>query len=77
MSNFTYITPSQLLAKHPNSGHSLAELREKANQPDEVCSNCHEPAWKYAGLGMCFYCTTGESDASGDYELVPEGGQGE
>ena len=70
--NFCYITPSEFLKKHPGSKIPLDELQRRANQPDKPCENCGQPAWKYGDEGMCFPCTTGETDASNDYELVPE-----
>lgn len=46
------------------------------------CASCNQPAWRYGGLSnldfpLCFSCTTGESDASEDYELLPEEINGE
>ena len=70
--NFTYITPTQLLRAHPDIEIPLTELQRRANRPDRPCGNCGQPAWKLGGVGLCFPCTTGEADASGDYELVPE-----
>lgn len=73
LSGLNYITPSKLLKKHPNSELSLIELQAIANQPDAICPTCgNEPVWKYGQCGMCFTCTTGEADASDDYELIPE-----
>lgn len=74
---FNYITPSELLKRHPDCEASLAELRKRANAPDAECCNCDAPVWKFAGLDMCFSCTTGEADASGDYELLPEPNNGD
>lgn len=70
--HFTYIRPSELLAKHPDCGESLGKLQKLANQPDKQCITCNNKAWKYGNTGMCFSCTTGESDPSNDYELIPE-----
>lgn len=73
MNNFILITPSELKRKHPETEQSVEELREIANQPDAECENCHEKVWKYGQTGfLCFSCTTGEADASNDYELIPE-----
>ena len=34
------------------------------------CYSCRRrPAWRYAETGLCFTCTTGESDSSNDYEI--------
>lgn len=72
MNNFIYVTPTQLVERHPSTGARLEQLHQLANEPDRVCENCDELAWKYGGTGLCFSCTTGESDASGDYELLSE-----
>ena len=69
MNNFIFITPEDFIKKHPETQHTLEELKELASAPDQEC-HCGELAWKYAGLGMCFSCTIGESDASEDYELI-------
>lgn len=71
MHNFTYTTPSELVRKHPD-GINFQELKRRSRLPDKECENCNQLAWKYADNGLCFSCTTGESDASEDYELVPE-----
>ncbi len=42
---------------------------EKMAKDDGECEVCGRPVWRIVGLGMCFTCTTGESDASDDYEL--------
>jgi hypothetical protein len=39
------------------------------NATDWGTCNCGQPVWRLAGCGMCFTCTTGESDSSEDYEL--------
>jgi len=62
------ITPEEAKAK--GDTRSLEELRGLA-ESESQCENCDEPAWRFGGLGMCFTCTTGESDGSGDYELAP------
>jgi len=69
MNNYAgFITPEQAQAK--GDSRSLAELRRLANTNGE-CEVCGEPIWKYGGCGLCFSCTTGEADASDDYELKP------
>lgn len=73
MNNFNFVTPSQLIRKHPDQAPQLKKLRRLANKKDKVCDICEsEKAWKYGETGMCFSCTTGEYDASEDYELLPE-----
>lgn len=67
---FTYITPSEAIAL--GDGRSLDELAE-LSVSEGTCEACGAPAWRYAGNGLCFPCTTGSADASGDYELVPDG----
>jgi hypothetical protein len=34
------------------------------------CCVCHQPIWALGGCDMCFSCTTGEADASEDYEFA-------
>jgi uncharacterized Zn finger protein (UPF0148 family) len=67
MSNFAgFISPER--AKALGDTRSLEELRQLA-KTNGTCSNCGEPIWRYAGNGLCFSCTTGEEDASEDYEI--------
>lgn len=63
-----FITPEQ--AKERGDSRSINELRQLA-QSDATCAVCDEKAWKHGGTGLCFSCTTGESDASDDLELTP------
>ena len=51
--------------------HTRKELHENARARGS-CENCGQPIWRLVNNGMCFTCTTGESDASDDYELIPE-----
>lgn len=37
-----------------------------------TCMNCDEKVWRLVDTGLCFSCTTGEADASDDYELIEE-----
>lgn len=74
---FVYVTPRQLMERLEKMGaageENFEELRAKANAPDRKCEVCGQlPAWKFGGLGMCFPCTTGETDASNDFELLPD-----
>ena len=66
--DFNMITPEEYfkIAGKP----SLEKLRKRARTRFlcEVCGSL--PTWRLADTGMCFSCTTGESDASGDYELI-------
>ena len=73
MNNFgTYMTPEDYVAEFGEEEHTLQELQRMANQEEEACVVCEvENAWKFAGSGMCFTCTTGEADASEDVELLP------
>lgn len=63
-----YITPEQARNEYGDN-RTLQELRELA-KVNGKCANCDNPIWRYAGGDMCFPCTTGESDASDDCELV-------
>lgn len=69
--DFHYVTPSQ--AKARGDTRSLEELKALSKREGD-CFNCGSPIWKYADTDLCFPCTTGESDASDDLELVPEPG---
>jgi hypothetical protein len=62
-----YITPQQAIEKGDDRPLKLLTKLSKSNG---TCENCDEKAWKYVGTGLCFSCTTGEADASGDYELI-------
>lgn len=66
---FMLITPTQ--AKALNLDQDLAELTRKS-LIDDTCMHCDNPVWRMVDNGMCFCCTTGESDPSMDYELIPE-----
>ncbi len=73
MENFhSYITPEQ--AKTFDDGieggrrKPLSYYRELSTK-DGICMNCDSPTWKLVDTGLCFSCTTGESDASSDYEI--------
>lgn len=74
MNNFEhYTTPEDAFKFAQENGDptTLEDYREMASA-DGTCECCErESIWRYAGTGMCFTCTTGESDASEDYELTP------
>jgi hypothetical protein len=73
-----YLTPEQAYFKNKsiatgNPDYPMQTLedwiaRSKINVPCTVCGV--EKVWRYGGLDLCFYCMTGESDASDDYELI-------
>lgn len=65
--DFTYITPEEYFKLDQDT--PLDELKRRAASK-ATCITCDLPAWKLANTGMCFPCTTGESDASNDYELI-------
>jgi hypothetical protein len=68
-----FLTPEQYLeevAKEP--GITMVQLdelkrRAKDNRKCFVCESFN--VWRLANTDMCFTCTTGESDASCDYEI--------
>lgn len=78
--DFVYITAEKAYELHkgdPAQGDMLPTLTlkewKKRAAVDGLCDVCETlPVWRYAGTGMCFPCTTGESDASDDYELIQE-----
>lgn len=54
---------------NPKAPRTVVFYHERAKSR-ALCQACgQEPAWRFAGTGLCFSCTTGESDASNDYEL--------
>lgn len=67
------LTPEQYFELQTNDlGASLMtidEIRQLAAAAPAKCGLCPEPAWRLSGSGLCFTCTTGEADASEDYEL--------
>lgn len=69
MNNFhSYRTPEQLI--EAGSSSTLAELQRLAARKTGTCLVCDEKEWKLGDCGLCFSCTTGEADASGDFEIV-------
>lgn len=72
MNNFQhFLTPEQAydLEKKHDGSRTLEELKQAAKRTG-LCSACNtEEIWRYGETGLCFSCTTGEADASEDYEL--------
>lgn len=69
MSQFAeYITPEKAYEIRLDDHASLADYRKMA--ADTSRCQCGEPVWRFGGQGLCFSCTTGEADASEDYELI-------
>jgi len=66
--NLIPVTPEEMVEMHPDE--DLANLRRLAKTTGkcEVCGK--NDIWRYGGTGMCFPCTTGETDGSNDYELI-------
>ena len=74
MFDFEFITPEEAakLGVHiegDKRNHDV-EYYRKLSKINEICSNCSNKVWKLADVGLCFSCTTGETDASDDYELL-------
>jgi hypothetical protein len=69
MNNFqASITPAE--AVRGGDSRSLGILYVLASIAPRRCAGCGRfPAWRYAGLDLCFTCVTGEQDASRDCEL--------
>ena len=65
--DFYYVTADEM-AKIDKS--KSVEYWQSIAEKDGVCF-CGQPIWRYGRAGMCFPCTTGESDASDDYEVTP------
>jgi len=72
--DFTMISADEYFMLEGQS-HTREELHRMARTTGkcEVCGSL--PIWRLAQTGMCFPCTTGESDASEDYELIQENDQ--
>ena len=73
MNNFgKYITPIDYWDLYHTEEDGFNSLKEvvMASKNDDTCVNCDEKVWKLANTGMCFSCTSGESDASDDFELI-------
>lgn len=74
----SYITAARAaaLAKEGGDKRPLAAITkeyERQAASAAKCEVCDQPVWRFGGLGMCFTCTTGESDPSEDFELEPTG----
>ncbi len=70
MNNFCkFLTPKEY-TELPNrvDKRSLQEIQTLA-KTNGTCMNCDEHIWRLGACGLCFTCTTGESDASEDYEI--------
>lgn len=69
-----YITPEkakELEDKIEGGRREPLSYYKSLSRSSGMCEICETmPIWKFAGTGMCFSCTTGEADASGDYELI-------
>ena len=59
------------LKKYPDQKKHESELRARLKRPLRKCLNCQNDEWILGGCDMCFTCTTGEADASDDYEITP------
>lgn len=70
MNNFcAMISPEEAI--RGGDSRPLIALYLLASVAPHRCQCClHSPAWRYAGLGLCFSCVTDEDDASSDHELL-------
>lgn len=58
--------------KNPATQQRMRDNMVKRSRIKGKCQVCGMPVWRLANVGLCFPCTTGESDASGDFELIEE-----
>lgn len=66
-----YITPERAAELHKGlAGAKTVEEYGKLAKKRRKCMVCGQPAWRMVDTDLCFSCTTGESDASDDYELI-------
>jgi hypothetical protein len=75
MNNFEhFLTPEQarkMDQKTKGGRREPLSFYEDLARDDRMCEVCEsERVWKLANCGMCFSCTTGEADASDDYEII-------
>ena len=69
-----YITPEEAKKQDDcleGGRREPLEYYKQLAKNNSLCEVCKvNPVWKLADTGMCFACTTGETDASNDYELI-------
>ena len=69
-----YLTPEEAKELDGNTKGGRKEPLEyykELSKNSSLCEVCKaNPVWKFVDTGMCFACTTGETDASDDYELI-------
>lgn len=75
LNNFeNFITPEQAKSMDDETADGRRKplsYYERLSRNDSMCMVCEtEKVWRLADTGLCFSCTTGESDASSDYELI-------
>lgn len=74
MNNFgAYITPEEakrLDDETPGGRRKSLRYYKKWSKNNSWCQCGQERVWKWGGTGLCFSCTTGEADASDDYEIL-------
>jgi hypothetical protein len=75
MNNFSeYLTPieaKRLIESVAGSRKKSLGYYYHLAKSKKKCFVCEtEKVWRLADTGMCFSCSTGENDASGDYELI-------
>ena len=63
------ITPKEAARRGISGGNHDIKYYERLCNLKGTCCNCDEHIWKLLDNDMCFSCTTGEADASDDYEL--------
>ena len=68
--DFIMITAEQAYELDKGLNNRPLAYLEKLARKNRLCSVCGQLAWRFADTGMCFTCTTGESDASNYYELI-------
>lgn len=65
------LTPKEYFALDQGREFTLEELERRARRGGKCIACRTEDKWRLGGSGMCFPCTTGESDPSNDYEIRP------
>lgn len=70
MNNFNFITVEDFIKAHPDEAKNRDHLNQISKQRNSRCQCGQENVWRYGEADLCFTCTTGEADASDDYELI-------
>lgn len=66
---FILITPAEAAKKDFYRDGSTEAFYKKLLKNNRKC-HCGQSVWRLGRTGMCFECTTGQTDRSEDFELT-------